>query len=45
MSDVIKSLTAKIGADTSDFIKEIKKVDREINLTKKLQVNFKKVLS
>lgn len=32
-SDKIKGLTVKIGADTSDFIKELKKVDKEINLT------------
>ena len=34
-SDKIKGLTVKIGADTSDFIKELKKVDKEINLTNK----------
>lgn len=44
MSDVIKSLTAKIGADTSDFIKEMKKVDREINLTKKTASELQKGL-
>ena len=35
MADVIKGLTAKIGADTSDFIKELKKVDKELNQTQK----------
>lgn len=34
-SDKIKGLTVKIGADTSDFIKELKKVDKEINTTNK----------
>lgn len=34
-SDKIKGLTVKIGADTSDFVKELKKVDKEINLTNK----------
>lgn len=34
-SNSIKGLTAKIGADTSDFIKALKAVDREINQTQK----------
>lgn len=34
-SDKIKGLTVKIGADTSDFIKGLKSVDREINQTQK----------
>lgn len=34
-SDKIKGLTVKIGADTSDFVKGLKKVDKEINLTNK----------
>ena len=34
-SDKIKGLTVKIGADTSDFIKGLKAVDKEINLTNK----------
>ena len=34
-SDKIKGLTVKIGADTSDFIKGLKKVDKEINATSK----------
>lgn len=29
--DKIKGLTVKIGADTSDFVKELRKVDKEIN--------------
>lgn len=33
--DKIKGLTVKIGADTSDFLKELKKVDREIKSTQK----------
>lgn len=35
MADSIKGLSVKIGADTSDFIKGLKKVDKEINLTNK----------
>ena len=31
MAESIKGLSVKIGADTSDFIKELKKVDKEIN--------------
>ena len=34
-SNSIKGLTVKIGADTSDFIKGLKTVDREINQTQK----------
>lgn len=34
-SNSIKGLTVKIGADTSDFIKGLKVVDREINQTQK----------
>lgn len=34
-SDKIKGLTVKIGADTSDFIKGLKKIDKEINSTRK----------
>ena len=34
-SNSIKGLTVKIGADTSDFIKGLKSVDREINQTQK----------
>lgn len=34
-SNSIKGLTVKIGADTSDFIKGLKAVDREINQTQK----------
>ena len=35
MAESIKGLSVKIGADTSDFIKGLKKVDKEINLTTK----------
>lgn len=35
MAESIKGLTVKIGADTSDFIKGLKKVDKEINTTTK----------
>lgn len=34
-TDKIKGLTVKIGADTSDFIKGLKSVDREIKQTQK----------
>ena len=34
-SNSIKGLTVKIGADTSDFVKGLKAVDREINQTQK----------
>ena len=43
-SDKIKGLTVKIGADTSDFIKELKKVDKEINLTNKQSNELQKGL-
>lgn len=35
-TDKIKGLTVKIGADTSDFIKGLKSVDKEISQTNKL---------
>ena len=35
MAESIKGLSVKIGADTSDFIKGLKKVDKEISLTTK----------
>ena len=35
MAESIKGLSVKIGEDTSDFIKGLKKVDKEINLTTK----------
>lgn len=35
MAETIKGLSVKIGADTSDFIKGLKKVDKEINATTK----------
>ena len=43
-SDKIKGLTVKIGADTSDFVKELKKVDKEINLTNKQASELQKGL-
>ena len=43
-SDKIKGLTVKIGADTSDFIKELKKVDKEINQTQKTANELQKGL-
>lgn len=43
-SDKIKGLTIKIGADTSDFVKELKKVDKEINATQKSAANLQKGL-
>lgn len=42
--DKIKGLTVKIGADTSDFVKELKKVDKEINSTEKSAKNLQKGL-
>ena len=30
--DTIKGVSVKIGADTSDFIKGLKKIDKEINM-------------
>ena len=35
MAEQIKGLSVKIGADTSDFIKGLKRVDKEINQTTK----------
>ena len=35
MAESIKGLSVKIGADTSDFIKALKRVDKEINTTNK----------
>ena len=43
-SDKIKGLTVKIGADTSDFIKELKKVDKEISQTQKTANELQKGL-
>ncbi len=43
-SDKIKGLTVKIGADTSDFIKELKKVDKEINQTQRTANELQKGL-
>lgn len=39
-----KSVTVKIGGDTSDFLKEMKKADREINKTQKTANNLAKSL-
>lgn len=44
MADTIKGLTVKIGADTSDFIKELKKVDKEINTTQRTANELQKGL-
>ena len=44
MADTIKGLTVKIGADTSDFIKELKKVDKEINSTQRTANELQKGL-
>lgn len=43
-TDKIKGLTVKIGADTSDFIKEIKKVDKEISATQRTANELQKGL-
>lgn len=43
-SDKIKGLTVKIGADTSDFIKQLKKVDKEINYSEKQARELQKQL-
>ena len=43
-SNSIKGLTVKIGADTSDFIKGLKAVDREINQTQKTANSLQKGL-
>ena len=43
-SDKIKGLSVKIGADTSDFIKEIKKVDKELSQTQKTANELQKGL-
>lgn len=44
-SDKIKGLSVKIGADTSDFIKELKKVDKELNQTQKTANELQKGLA
>lgn len=44
MAETIKGLTVKIGADTSDFIKELKKVDKEINTTQRTANELQKGL-
>ena len=40
----IKGLSVKIGADTSDFLKELKKVDKELNATQKTANELQKGL-
>ena len=44
MADKIKGLTVKIGADTNDFLRELKKVDKEINQTQKTATELEKSL-
>ena len=44
-NDKIKGLTVKIGADTSDFVKELKKVDKEISATQKTANELQKSLT
>lgn len=44
MADKIKGLTIKIGADTTDFLRELKKVDKEINQTQKTANELEKSL-
>lgn len=44
MADKIKGLTVKIGADTTDFLRELKKVDKQINQTQKTATELEKSL-
>lgn len=44
MAKTIRGVTIKIGADTSDFIKELKKVDKEINATQRTANELQKGL-
>lgn len=44
MADKIKGLTVKIGADTTDFLRELKKVDKEINQTQNFANELEKSL-
>ena len=44
MAETIRGVTVKIGADTSDFIKELKKVDKEINATQRTANELQKGL-
>ena len=44
MAESIKGLSVKIGADTSDFIKGLKKVDKEITATNKVADQLQKGL-
>ena len=42
--ETIKGISVKIGADTSDFIKQLKKVDKEINYSEKQAKELQKQL-
>lgn len=44
MAETIKGLTVKIGADTSDFLKELRSVDKEINATQRTARELQKGL-
>lgn len=44
MADTIKGLEVKIGADTAEFIKELKKVDKSINATQRAATTLQKGL-
>lgn len=44
MADKIKGLVVKIGADNADFLRELKKVDKEINATQKTANELEKSL-
>ena len=44
MADKIKGLTVKIGADTTDFLRELKKVAKEINATQRTASELEKSL-
>ena len=42
MASTVKSFTMKIGTDTSDFLKGMKAVDKELRATEKDAKLFKK---
>lgn len=44
MAETIKGISVHIGADTKDFIKELKKVDKEINYSEKQARELQKQL-
>lgn len=44
MADTIKGLEVKIGADTAEFVKELKKVDKSINATQRAATTLQKGL-